>query len=154
MQLTANFDKSKSYHTLEYGNHSISTEQVQAVWTRRFWEPKLSAELDPKYQQACVRESTATLNGFWDSLKDAHWVDDLERINYANNKLRQLRVASEVGFDIPKTLITNKAEAARDFFPPSQRENSEQAINCSFSWYGSYILVFPLHQYRQRGRFT
>ncbi|MGJ5676868.1 MAG: MvdC family ATP-grasp ribosomal peptide maturase [Nostochopsis sp.] len=116
VQLTANFDKSKSYHTLEYGNHSISTEQVQAVWTRRFWEPKLSAELDPKYQQACVRESTATLNGFWDSLKDAHWVDDLERINYANNKLRQLRVASEVGFDIPKTLITNKAEAARDFF--------------------------------------
>jgi MvdC family ATP-grasp ribosomal peptide maturase len=116
VQLTAQFDNSKSYHTLEYDNHSISTEQVQAVWMRRIWEPKLSAELDPKYQQACVRESTATLNGFWDSLRDARWVDDLERINYANNKLRQLRVASEVGFDIPKTLITNKAEAAREFF--------------------------------------
>ncbi|RAM51839.1 MAG: MvdC family ATP-grasp ribosomal peptide maturase [Hapalosiphonaceae cyanobacterium JJU2] len=116
VQLTAHFDKSRSYHTLEYGNHFISTEQVQAVWMRRLWEPKFSAELDPKFQQACVRESIATLNGFWDSLKDACWVDSLERIDYANNKLRQLRVASEVGFITPRTLVTNKAEAAREFF--------------------------------------
>ena len=116
VQLTAHFDKSKSYHTIEYDNHSISTEQVQAVWMRRIWEPKLSQELAPKYREACIRESKATLDGFWDSLKEAKWVDDLERINYASNKLRQLRVASEVGFVIPQTLVTNKAEAAREFF--------------------------------------
>ncbi|OYE02309.1 MvdC family ATP-grasp ribosomal peptide maturase [Nostoc sp. 'Peltigera membranacea cyanobiont' 232] len=116
VQLTARFDKSKSYHSLEYGNHSIGTEQVQAVWMRRIWEPKLSEELAPKFREACIRESQATLDGFWDSLKDARWVDDLERINTAHNKLRQLRVASEVGFTIPQTLVTNKAESAREFF--------------------------------------
>ncbi len=116
VQITAHFDKSKSYHTLEYGTHSISTEQVQAVWTRRIWEPQLSKELAPQFQQACVKESLATLDGFWDSLREAHWVDDLERINAAHNKLRQLRVASEVGFAIPKTLVTNKADSAREFF--------------------------------------
>jgi MvdC family ATP-grasp ribosomal peptide maturase len=116
VQLTAQFDKSKSYYRLEYGTHSISTEQVQAVWMRRIWEPELSQELAPQYRQACIRESQATLDGFWDSLKEAKWVDDLERINYASNKLRQLRIASEVGFVIPQTLVTNKAEAAREFF--------------------------------------
>lgn len=116
VQLTAHFDKSKSYHTIEYGNHFISTEQVQAVWMRRIWEPQLSKELAPKFREACVRESQATLDGFWDSLKGAKWVDDLERINYASNKMRQLRIASEVGFAIPQTLITNKAESAREFF--------------------------------------
>lgn len=116
VQLTARFDKSKTYHSLEYANHSISTEQVQAVWMRRIWEPKLSEELAPKFREACIRESQATLDGFWDSLKDARWVDDLERINTAHNKLRQLRVASEVGFAIPQTLVTNKAESAREFF--------------------------------------
>ncbi|MEH1793528.1 MvdC family ATP-grasp ribosomal peptide maturase [Nostoc sp.] len=116
VQLTARFDKSKSYHSLEYGNHTIGTEQVQAVWMRRIWEPKLSEELAPKFREACIRESQATLDGFWDSLKDARWVDDLERINTAHNKLRQLRVASEVGFTIPQTLVTNKAESAREFF--------------------------------------
>ncbi|MEH1922372.1 MvdC family ATP-grasp ribosomal peptide maturase [Nostoc sp.] len=116
VQLTAHFDKSQSYHKLEYGTHSISTEQVQAVWMRRIWEPEFSQELAPKYREACIRESLATLDGFWDSLKGARWVDDLERINAAYNKLRQLRVASEVGFVIPQTVITNKAESAREFF--------------------------------------
>lgn len=116
VQLTAHFDKSKSYHRLEYGTHSINTEQVQAVWMRRIWEPKLSKELAPQFQEACVRESLATLDGFWDSLREARWVDDLERINVANNKLRQLRVASEVGLVIPQTLVTNNPESAREFF--------------------------------------
>ncbi len=95
VQLTAHFDKSKSYHNLEYGNYSISTEQVQAVWMRRIWKPELSQELAPQLREACVRESQATLESFWDSLKEARWVDDLERINYASSKLRQLRIASE-----------------------------------------------------------
>lgn len=116
VQLTAQFDRSKSYHRLEYGGHSISTEQVKAVWMRRIWEPKFGDELAPQFREACIKESRATLDGFWDSLRAARWVDDLERINVANNKLRQLRVASEVGFVIPQTLITNKAEAAREFF--------------------------------------
>ncbi|MCC5614009.1 MvdC family ATP-grasp ribosomal peptide maturase [Nostoc sp. CHAB 5836] len=116
VQLTAHFEKSKSYHTIECNNCSISTEQVQGVWMRRIWEPKLSQELAPKFREACVRESLATLDGFWDSLKAATWVDNLERIDYASNKLRQLRIASEVGFVIPQTLVTNKAQAAREFF--------------------------------------
>ncbi|MFM5982077.1 MAG: MvdC/MvdD family ATP grasp protein, partial [Sphaerospermopsis kisseleviana] len=116
VQLTAHFDNNKIYHTIEYGGYSISTEQVQAVWLRRIWKPKLSADLAPKFREACIRESQATLNGFWDSLRKAHWVDNLECINAANDKLHQLRVATEVGFVIPQTLVTNKAEAAKEFF--------------------------------------
>ncbi|MEH2335612.1 MvdC family ATP-grasp ribosomal peptide maturase [Nostoc sp.] len=116
VQLVAHLDESRSYHTIEYDNYSISTEQVQAVWMRRIWEPELSSQLAPQFREACVRESKATLDSFWDSLKEARWIDDLERINYANNKLRQLRIASEIGFVIPRTLVTNKAESAREFF--------------------------------------
>ncbi len=120
VELTAQFDHNKQYHTINYGRQSIQTEQVKAVWMRRIWEPQLSQELAPEYQQACINESLATLDGFWDSLRDARWVDNLERINVANNKLRQLRVASEVGFVIPKTLVTNNAESAREFFQQVQ----------------------------------
>lgn len=116
VQLTAHFDQSKTYHTLEYNNQLIKTEQVKAVWMRRIWEPHFGEELAPKFREACIRESKATLNGFWDSLRTAKWIDPLERIDAASDKLRQLRVASAVGFKIPKTLITNKAEAAREFF--------------------------------------
>lgn len=114
VQLQMHLGNGSNYGMLCSAN--ISTEQVQAVWMRRIWQPQLSEDLAPQFQTACVRESLAALEGFWDSLRDARWVDNLERIKAAENKLRQLRVAQEVGLVIPRTLVTNNPESAREFF--------------------------------------
>ncbi|MBL1202233.1 MAG: MvdC family ATP-grasp ribosomal peptide maturase [Nostoc sp. GBBB01] len=116
LQLQANLSNFGSNHTLKYGDVSLNTEQVQAVWMRRIWQPDLGEELAPQFQAACSNESLAVLDGFWDSLRTAKWVDDLQRISAAENKLRQLRVASEVGLVIPQTLVTNDPQQAREFF--------------------------------------
>lgn len=121
VKLEAILSNSRSSYKLKYHEaspnlHSISTDQVQAVWMRRLFPPYLSQELAPQFQAACARESLATLDGFWDSLREARWVDNLQQINAAENKLHQLRVASEVGLIIPRTLVTNNAESAREFF--------------------------------------
>lgn len=116
IQLQANFSNCGSNHTLKYGDFSLNTEQVQAVWMRRIWQPDLGKELAPQFQAACSSESLAVLDGFWDSLREATWVDDLHRISVAENKLRQLRVASQVGLVIPQTLVTNNPQEAREFF--------------------------------------
>jgi MvdC family ATP-grasp ribosomal peptide maturase len=115
VQLKMHLGNRNSYG-LVYGENSISTKQVQAVWMRRIWQPQLSKDLAPKFQAACVRESLAALEGFWDSLRQAHWVDNLQRINAAQNKLRQLRTAQEIGLAIPRTLVTNNSEEAREFY--------------------------------------
>jgi len=116
LQLQANLSNFGSNHTLKYGDVSLNTEQIQAVWMRRIWQPDLGKELAPQFQAACSNESLAVLDGFWDSLRTAKWVDDLQRISAAENKLRQLRVASEVGLVIPQTLVTNDPQQAREFF--------------------------------------
>ncbi|MDZ7970757.1 MAG: MvdC family ATP-grasp ribosomal peptide maturase [Nostoc sp. DedSLP03] len=116
LQLQANLSNSGSNHSLQYNDRSLNTEQVQAVWMRRIWQPDLGQELAPQFQAACSNESLAVLDGFWDSLRDAKWVDDLRRISAAENKLRQLRIASEVGLVIPRTLVTNNPQEAREFF--------------------------------------
>ncbi|MBP0019935.1 MAG: MvdC family ATP-grasp ribosomal peptide maturase [Cyanobacteria bacterium SBLK] len=120
IQLTAKFDRSQSSHRLQYGDESIDTDEVRAVWMRRIWKPNLGQDLTPQYQAACIQESAATLSGFWDSLRDARWIDDLERINAAQNKQRQLRVASEVGLNIPRTTIANNPAAVRELFQQVQ----------------------------------
>ncbi|MBD2535143.1 MvdC family ATP-grasp ribosomal peptide maturase [Nostoc flagelliforme FACHB-838] len=116
LQLQANLSNYGSNHRLKYGDLSFNTEQVQAVWMRRIWQPDLGKELAPQFQAACSTESLAVLDGFWDSLRGARWVDDLQRISAAENKLRQLRIASEVGLVIPRTLVTNNPQEAREFF--------------------------------------
>ncbi|MBE9197603.1 MULTISPECIES: MvdC family ATP-grasp ribosomal peptide maturase [unclassified Nodularia (in: cyanobacteria)] len=116
IKLQAYFHQSSTNHQVEYGDIAFNTEEVQAVWMRRLWQPHLSEELAPQYRAACARESLAVLDGFWDSLRHAHWVDDLQKINAAENKLYQLRVAAEVGLVIPQTLVTNNPKEAREFF--------------------------------------
>jgi MvdC family ATP-grasp ribosomal peptide maturase len=115
VQLNMHLGNGSSYG-LVYGEKCISTDHVQAVWMRRIWQPQMSQDLAPKFQVACTRESLAALEGFWDSLRQARWVDNLQRINAAQNKLRQLRTAQEIGLAIPRTLVTNSAEEAREFF--------------------------------------
>ncbi|BAY82996.1 hypothetical protein NIES267_24820 [Calothrix parasitica NIES-267] len=116
VELATHVSKSGNKHWLKYDEEYLNIEQVRAVWMRRIWQPQLATNLAPKYHNACIRESVTTLDGFWDSLRAAHWVDNLQRINIAENKLRQLRVAQEIGLSIPQTLVTNNPSEAREFF--------------------------------------
>lgn len=116
IKIQAYFDNSQSHHRLEYANISFDTKQVKSVWMRRLWPPNLGDKLSPQFRVASTRESLAVFDGFWDSLRDARWVDDIHKINAAENKLYQLRVAAEVGLVIPQTLVTNNAEKVREFF--------------------------------------
>jgi MvdC family ATP-grasp ribosomal peptide maturase len=143
IQLQAHLSNNGTSHRLEYGDVSISTEQVQAVWMRRIWPPQMSKELAPQFQQACIRESLAALDGFWDSLQNVRWVDNLQRISAAENKLRQLRVASEVGLAIPQTLVSNSAQVVREFFTKVEGKMVTKLLTpLSYSMEGSSFFLY------------
>jgi MvdC family ATP-grasp ribosomal peptide maturase len=94
----------------------VSAAEVCAVWARKLWPPRMAQDLDDRYRTMCVSESTAALEGFLDALHDARWVNDLSRQRDAENKQRQLRLAARAGLRVPRTLVTNDASAARQFF--------------------------------------
>jgi MvdC family ATP-grasp ribosomal peptide maturase len=94
----------------------ISAADVRAVWARKLWTPRMADDLDERYRLMCVRESAAALEGFFDALHDAHWINDLQRERAAENKQRQLRLAASAGLRVPRTLVTNDPAAARQFF--------------------------------------
>jgi MvdC family ATP-grasp ribosomal peptide maturase len=143
IELQATLSKTGSYHRLKYGDESLNSEQVKAVWMRRFWQPNLGQELAPQFQQACIRESMATLEGFWDSLREARWIDDLQRIQAAENKLYQLRIANEEGLKIPLTLVTNSGEEAREFFSVLQGKMVTKLLTpLSYSMQGSSFFMY------------
>lgn len=116
LQLAAYFDPHQQHHWLRYHDQKLDIAEVQAVWMRRLWQPKLTPELSPIFQESCIRESQAALKGFLNSLQNVRWVDPLPQIFAAEDKLSQLRLAKEVGLHIPRTLVTNDPEAARQFF--------------------------------------
>jgi MvdC family ATP-grasp ribosomal peptide maturase len=97
-----------------------SADEVRAVWARKLWSPRMANDLDESYRMMCVSESVAALDGFLDALHDARWINDLDRQRDAENKQRQLRLATRAGLRVPRTLVTNDPGAARQFFAETE----------------------------------
>lgn len=116
VRLSAALGRGGAEHVLRVGGVELEASEVRAVWARRIWPPRLSSELDARFRASCMRESGAALEGFFDGLGGARWVNDPSRERAAENKLLQLRAARESGLDIPQTLLTNDAARARAFY--------------------------------------
>ena len=97
-----------------------SVEEVRAVWARKLWSPRIAPDLDERYRSMCISESAAALEGFLDALHDARWINNIDRQRDAENKQRQLRLAARAGLRVPRTLVTNDAAAARQFFAETE----------------------------------
>ena len=120
VKLSARAGDERAAHLFTEAGEQISTDEVRAVWTRKLWTPRMANDLDERYHSMCIRESAAALDGFLDALYSARWVNDLDRQREAENKQRQLRLAARVGLRVPRTLVTNDASAARQFFADTE----------------------------------
>jgi MvdC family ATP-grasp ribosomal peptide maturase len=116
VRLSAALSDAGAENVLRVGDAEVEASEVRAVWARRVWPPRLSGELDERFRASCTRESAAALEGFFDGLCGALWVNDPLNERAAENKLLQLRAARESGLEIPPTLLTNDAARARAFY--------------------------------------
>jgi glutathione synthase/RimK-type ligase-like ATP-grasp enzyme len=100
---------------LELERGRIDLGKVGAGWWRRPQHPAPSPALRRQdHQVFVVNETHEALRGLWHAL-DIFWINDPGRDEVAHRKLLQLRVAQEVGLEIPSTLVTNDVAAARAY---------------------------------------
>lgn len=95
---------------------TLDLSTVTSVWYRRPEPPGIhAAVVDAEAREVAIAESRSTVRGLWAALHDAFWMSWPMNIRRADQKLLQLRLASDLGFDIPRTLITQSPEQAREF---------------------------------------
>jgi hypothetical protein len=121
----------RSEHHVRWADwRKICFEDASAIWWRRPQSFQFQSEiLEPgmaAFAQVEVQEAFA---GLWLSL-DAFWINHPARDQEAGRKVYQLRLAAELGLDIPDTLITCDPEDARRFI---ERYGPEQTIYKAFS---------------------
>ena len=95
---------------------TVSLRDVDSIYYRRPERPSFEGFplMTGGSREFCADESFAALSGFL-RLAKCLWVNDPITTRAANIKPLQLRTASECGFRIPETLITNSAEQALNF---------------------------------------
>lgn len=117
LQLSMDFEGSASpTHTLIDDLHNeLELVECNVIWWRRPQQyalhPEIQTDVDYRFAYS---ECHAALSGLWSSL-DAYWINNPIRDEEAHRKVYQLKVAQEVGFEIPTTRITNHPEKAQEF---------------------------------------
>lgn len=100
--------------TLSDGSHSVESESIGSIWYRRHTGPDLPPELTQGYKEFSVREARAHITGALLGLPVANWLSHPASLWAAEKKAYQLFVASELGFSVPVTRITNNPREATE----------------------------------------
>ncbi|MGD0857293.1 MAG: MvdC/MvdD family ATP grasp protein [Dehalococcoidia bacterium] len=101
---------------LDFSNRQIQFNEITSIWYRRPVSPIPASEItDKQAQDFVVEESRTSLDGLWRTLT-CFWISNPDNIRAAENKLYQLKIAAQVGFDVWLTVVTNDAVSACDFY--------------------------------------
>jgi glutathione synthase/RimK-type ligase-like ATP-grasp enzyme len=94
----------------------IKLEEVETVWYRKP-DPVIVQhfDMDTEARDYVEAEFNEIVLGLYALLGHAYWINNPFSTRIAHRKLLQLRTAAEVGFAVPKTLVTNRPKSALDF---------------------------------------
>ncbi len=92
----------------------VDLGRVHSVWWRRPQVADVSTVGDFDARLFTANEWNEAINGLW-LLLDVPWCNPPDRDEMAGRKAWQLRVASEIGLAVPRTLITSDPAVARTF---------------------------------------
>jgi glutathione synthase/RimK-type ligase-like ATP-grasp enzyme len=97
-------------------NKEIKLEEVGAVWYRKP-DPVIVQhfDMDPEARDYVEAEFNEIIFGLYALLGRAYWINNPFSARIAHRKLLQLRTAAEVGFAVPRTLVTNRSESVLPF---------------------------------------
>ncbi len=93
--------------SMKIKNKFIELNETKVAWWRRPNGITIHKEIQNNEDiQFAFNESYLAISGLWNSLECA-WVNNPSFDDVASKKVYQLKLAKEIGFKIPKTLITN-----------------------------------------------
>ena len=105
---TFEFDGDTAKVRIEDSQKTIDTSRPWVVWFRRPLEPEFQHS-DKDIQAFTLSEANGALKSFYYLLhnEDCNWINDLRNMRNWRWKMKQLRLAKQLGLRTPKTMITN-----------------------------------------------
>lgn len=111
-EVHASFDPQRGL-TIYDGDTRVSQREIKSVWYRRNVAPNLPADLDDGISEFCEREAKMFLEGALATLPTQRWLSPPQAIWLAEHKPYQLATAAQLGFTLPRTIVTNDEVAAK-----------------------------------------
>lgn len=105
---------------ISVGTRFLNLDEVTAVWYRRAISPGSSPALSRGERHFVAGELRHLAMGL--VLKpDVTWINPIANVSLAEHKLYQLQIAHQLGFRVPRTLVSRDPVALRDFAVANKR---------------------------------
>ena len=91
-----------------------SAEDINSVWFRRTKLPEVHIASEAE-RLFLLNDYNTLLSNIYTLIKAKKWMSRPRDVYEAENKLLQLRIAEEIGFLTPETLVTSKREELGEF---------------------------------------
>ncbi len=113
-RVKASFRPPKDISIEDENGKVVLGTSIKSVWYRRHISPELPEELESGVRDFCERETRTFLDGVLTSLPTERFMSPPRAIFQAEHKPYQLSIASQLGFMIPDTVITNNPSLVRE----------------------------------------
>jgi len=114
LTLAASLSGGRWSGTLANDRRTLDLASVRSVYYRRPTRPKFPEGMSPEARRVAETEARWGFGGLLSALP-CRWLPPPGKAADAEYKPLQLRVAAEAGLSVPRTLVTNDPDAARDF---------------------------------------
>lgn len=134
LNITARFSEiCDSTITLTDGN-SVDLSEVKSIWYRRAVSPNYNSKKFSQGENSFINgELKHLIEGLLLGL-DAKWVNPIDSVYLGERKLYQLKIASQIGFKTPFSLVTTDATQAKAF-----KKSQNDSIICKPIYHGLLI---------------
>ncbi|MGC4234553.1 MAG: hypothetical protein QM594_16345 [Niabella sp.] len=119
-----NFDLKRDFYSLTdlVLNITIDLTKIRSVYFRRPELPPSIDGLTSSEQLFVAGEFAESLEALYKILRNARWLNNVEAIRGAENKIYQLQVAKKIGFLLPDSIITTDIQEANKFYSRNERD--------------------------------
>ncbi len=124
------FIKGLTKGKIKIKNEIIDLTQVKSVWNTSPLSIKIAEELEEETKNFVKAEWTEGINSLWNSI-NAKWVNHPISIMNAVNRLKQLKLGTEVGLKTPNTVVTNNPNFLRKFYDECNGEIIAKTLHSS-----------------------
>jgi len=102
------------------GGHHALLSQIRSCWYRRPFPPSLSQNLiSQQSREFASNEIESFIKWLWIYLSDRFWINYPLVLRQAESKINNLKIAFDLGFLIPRTIVTNNPKEALEFINES-----------------------------------
>lgn len=94
----------------------VTSESFDTIWYRKPESVEPDSSITEEHANVFVKEEYSYfLRSFYNMYSHKRWINPFWNLRHASQKLPNLELAVKLGLKIPKTLITNNPEIAREF---------------------------------------